>query len=229
MAFFSPRRPAMEAMAIIRAGWSGGSVASGRLQGQEHTVEIGRHDARQCASVSRWNGAASAIPALATQIVTGPRARAAAAIPSRTEVSSAHPSATGGAAAARRDPLEPPQVAPGDRHLRAALGQRLGDARPIPVPPPVTSACLPSNSIPRLPRCRSFRKLRSGSVDGSGSPPATLARPAVGAIRDPPVGVTASLGGNCAAYGGIRKNMSQRGALWCRKPLAIGALGPARN
>jgi hypothetical protein len=45
---------------------------------------------RQCSSVSRWNGAASAIPALATQIVTGPRARAADAIPSRTEVSSAH-------------------------------------------------------------------------------------------------------------------------------------------
>jgi hypothetical protein len=88
---------------------------------------------RQWSSVSRRNGAGSAIPALATQIETGPRARAAAAIPSRTEVSSAHIHPQGVQSRPRgRDPFQPLQVAPGDRHLRSAHGQRLGDAQADP-------------------------------------------------------------------------------------------------
>ena len=123
---------------------------------------------RQNSSDILWKARPSATPALAMQIWTGPRASTAAAILASTSASSrtsiARPNRPSPATSSSTSCRRPVIVT-----CTPCAANALAMARPMPVPPPVTSACFPASSmsefsslhVRRHPRVRrTARKLR---------------------------------------------------------------------
>src|SRR5260221_6980702 len=103
---------------------------------------------RNCASVVRWKGADSALPALLTRMATGPPCDAASAKADSTAASSVTSQASArapgrvAARAASRSSLRPIKV-----RLAPSPASASAIAAPIPLPPPVTTACSPSRVL----------------------------------------------------------------------------------